>query len=67
MKLGELVKLLKDISDNYPDAYSADVQVAGWDDNAYDGQEVLGVRMNYDISIGEHSGVTNTVFIIKRQ
>ena len=62
MTLGELKKYLNDISEQYPDAYSAKAKVATWDDNAYDGKDVVGLRVNYDI--GTENGIEATVFII---
>lgn len=63
MKLGDLLVVLNDIKDRF-DAYNADVIVEGWDDNAYDGDAIEGVRVIIDDEAGQRK---TTVFVIKGQ
>lgn len=64
MKLCEFTDLIINIQDSYPEAKDADVAVEKWDDGAYDGAEVVGIRVNYDIEVGKDNHPT--VFIIQK-
>lgn len=65
MTLDELVKLLSNIKDEYHDAYSATVKMCQWDDGAYDGVELDGVRLIYDYA--PNNGFTLTCYLIQKQ
>lgn len=64
MKLYELVDALQEIIDGY-DASNAEVAIEGWDDNAYDGDKVIGTRFLSDREYNKEEN--QTVFIITEQ
>lgn len=64
MKLYELMDALQGIIEGYG-AGNAEVAVEGWDDNAYDGNKIVGTRF---ISDQEHNKEEcQTVFIVTEQ
>lgn len=49
MSLSQLIDILQGILDRFPDSSSAPVDVEQWDDNAYDGVPIVGVRLGYEV------------------
>ena len=62
MKFHQLLDLLSEAKQNDADVYNAEVAIEGWDDNAYDGLSVQGVRIVKDIETADSR--KTVVFII---